>query len=104
MSRNFLPFEVFTLSTFRFIAAPSGETTRMSLVDYYAVLNVSVNASVTEIRNSYRRLALEHHPGMWFVCVCVYVYTLILLCSYYTVHIQIGPLIIGTHRLVLKPP
>ena len=31
-------------------------------LDYYAILGVSNNASLDEIRKSYKRLALKHHP------------------------------------------
>jgi DnaJ-class molecular chaperone len=34
----------------------------MTLRDYYYILNVESNASATEIRRAYRRLALEYHP------------------------------------------
>ena len=30
--------------------------------DYYKILDVAENASDTEIKKSYRKLALEHHP------------------------------------------
>ena len=31
-------------------------------LDYYAILGVSHEASIDEIRKSYKRLALKHHP------------------------------------------
>jgi curved DNA-binding protein CbpA len=36
----------------------------MSLPNYYAVLEVSTNASLEEIKQSYRRLARLHHPDI----------------------------------------
>ena len=30
--------------------------------DYYEILNVEKNASEDEIKSSYRKLALKHHP------------------------------------------
>jgi molecular chaperone DnaJ len=30
--------------------------------EYYYILNVTSNASASEIRRAYRRLALEYHP------------------------------------------
>lgn len=33
--------------------------------DYYAILGVAKNASQTEIKSAYRRLALEWHPDKW---------------------------------------
>ncbi len=31
---------------------------------YYEILNISVNAKDTEIKNSYRKLAKKHHPDL----------------------------------------
>jgi curved DNA-binding protein len=36
----------------------------MALVDLYAVLGVPPTASAEEVRRSYRRLALQHHPDL----------------------------------------
>ncbi|MBS1777425.1 MAG: DnaJ domain-containing protein [Bacteroidetes bacterium] len=35
---------------------------RMSLVDHYKVLGVAPNATLTDIKNAYRSLALQYHP------------------------------------------
>src|SRR5689334_307831 len=34
----------------------------MAIKDYYKILNVKPNASVTSIKQSYRKLAMKYHP------------------------------------------
>ena len=37
-------------------------TTRTRTPDYYAVLGVSPDATITQIKEDYRKLARQHHP------------------------------------------
>lgn len=37
---------------------------RVSLPDYYAILEVSADATQAEIKRSYRRLARQYHPDL----------------------------------------
>lgn len=34
----------------------------MSTIDYYEILNISVDADEQQIKKSYRKLALKYHP------------------------------------------
>src|SRR5438046_7519247 len=36
-----------------------------SFIDYYAVLGVGVNASPTEIKTAFKKLALQYHPDVY---------------------------------------
>ncbi|NMC12258.1 MAG: DnaJ domain-containing protein [Chloroflexi bacterium] len=36
----------------------------MKFIDYYAILNVPRNATLSDIRSSYRRLAFLYHPDI----------------------------------------
>ena len=42
--------------------ANSGANSNSPSVNYYAILGVARNASQEEIKKSYKRLALKHHP------------------------------------------
>lgn len=40
----------------------SHELSQMSIIDYYNVLNITINATDAEIKKAYRQLALKYHP------------------------------------------
>ncbi|XP_010274644.1 PREDICTED: dnaJ homolog subfamily B member 8-like isoform X2 [Nelumbo nucifera] len=42
-----------------------GMNSDQSSTSYYNVLGVDKNSSVTDIRNAYRRLAMQWHPDRW---------------------------------------